>query len=192
MATAEKTTKPAARKTAAKKAPAKVAAKDTAIKKPRAPRKPEVEAVAPAAAVETVTLATKPTISGGRYVLATGRRKTAIANVRLFSGSKANVVNKKPLDQYFFYQSQRDTLQRPLALTGLLGDFHFTATVNGGGMNAQAEAVRHGIAQALASLSDDLRNILKKNGFLTRDPREKERKKPGLRRARRSPQWAKR
>lgn len=188
MAT-EKTTKPAVRKPAVKKSPAK---SSDGVKKPRAPRKitTPVEATAPAPA--TITLATKPKIDGGRYILATGRRKTAIANVRLFTGSKDNTVNKKAFETYFFQSSQRDTALRPLAITGLLGDFHFTATVNGGGMNAQAEAVRHGIAQALASMNDDLRNVLKKNGFLTRDPREKERKKPGLRRARRSPQWAKR
>lgn len=185
MAT-EKTTKPAARKVAAKKAPAKTAV----AKKPRAP-KAEVVVDVPAT-VETVVAVTKPTLTAGRYVLATGRRKTAIANVRLFAGNKDNTVNKKAFEGYFFQSSQRDTALRPLAITGLLGDFYFTATVNGGGMNAQAEAVRHGVAQALASMSDDLRNVLKKNGFLTRDSREKERKKPGLRRARRSPQWAKR
>ena len=186
MAT-EKTTKPAARKVAAKKAPAKAAAK------PRAPRKvatPVAQSSETAEAV--VTPVVKPTIDGGKYVFATGRRKTAIANVRLFAGSGDIVVNKKGFETYFSHASLRDNALRPLALTGLLGDFYFTAHVNGGGVNAQAEAVRHGIAQALASMNDDIRSILKKNGFLTRDSREKERKKPGLRGARRAPQWAKR
>jgi small subunit ribosomal protein S9 len=102
------------------------------------------------------------------------------------------MVNKKKIETYFEQPAMRDTAIRPLALTGLLGDFHFIASVNGGGSNSQAGAVRHGIAQALASMNVDMKNVLKKNGFLTRDDRKKERKKPGLRRARRAPQWAKR
>ncbi|HEX3100121.1 MAG TPA: 30S ribosomal protein S9 [Patescibacteria group bacterium] len=128
----------------------------------------------------------------GRYVYATGRRKTAVANVRLFAGSEDSQVNKKALDAYFLTSNMRDTAVRPLALVGLLGDFYFLASVNGGGSNAQTEAIRHGIAQALATMNDEMRTVLKKNGFLTRDDRKKERKKPGLRGARRAPQWAKR
>ncbi|MDQ3018502.1 MAG: 30S ribosomal protein S9 [bacterium] len=131
-------------------------------------------------------------MEGGRYVFATGRRKTAVANIRMFSGEGDTQVNKKKLEEYFPQSSMRDDALRPLALTGLLHDFYFTATVNGGGTTAQSIAVRHGIAQALASLNDDVRMVLKKNGFLTRDDRKKERKKPGLRGARRAPQWAKR
>ncbi len=188
MATEETTKKPAARKVVAKKAPAKAVAK-----KVPAPRK-VAEAIAETDAVtETVAIpVVKPTIEAGRYVFATGRRKTAIANIRMFAGSGDILVNKKAFDTYFSHSSLRDQALRPLALTGLLGDFYFTATVNGGGSNAQAEAVRHAVAQALAGMNDDLRNVLKKNGFLTRDSREKERKKPGLRGARRAPQWAKR
>lgn len=189
MATEKDTTKKApakktvAKKTVAKKAPthAKPAAKS--VVKPM-----EVAAVATA----EVTTFAKPTIAKGKYVYATGRRKTAVANVRLFAGSADNMVNKKKLDVYFGQPAMRDAAVRPLALTGLLGDFHFIASVNGGGSNAQSEAVRHGIAQALASLNTDMKTVLKKNGFLTRDDRKKERKKPGLRRARRAPQWAKR
>ena len=192
MATDKDTTKkPAAKKTVAKKpaAPRKAAAaKPVAEKKPAA--KPEVAAVE-AEAVET-TAFQKPTLAKGKYIYATGRRKTAIANVRLFAGSADNMVNKKKIEVYFGQASMRDAAVRPLALTGLLGDFHFIASVNGGGSNAQSEAVRHGIAQALASLNEDMKIVLKKNGFLTRDDRKKERKKPGLRRARRAPQWAKR
>lgn len=134
----------------------------------------------------------KPTLAKGKYVFATGRRKTAIANVRLFAGSEDNVVNKKKIEQYFGQTGMRNNMLQPLTITGLAGDFHFTANVSGGGITAQSDAIRHGIAQALASFNSELRTMLKKNGFLTRDPREKERKKPGLRRARRSPQWAKR
>ncbi len=195
MATKETTTKPAAKKVAAK-APAKKVAHKAPAKKVahKAPEKAETveykeEVVKPAA---TIVLTEKPKVPAGRYIFATGRRKTAVANIRLFSGTGEIVVNKKKFDVYFDHSSMRDEAVRPLALTGLLGDFYFTATVNGGGIKAQSEAVRHGIAQALASMNEDLRNVLKKNGFLTRDDRKKERKKPGLRRARRAPQWAKR
>jgi small subunit ribosomal protein S9 len=199
---AETTKKPtAAKKTTAPKAAAKPAAKKPAVKKPAA-EKPEKVTATPVAeatvavdetgTVETPTTFNKPTLAKGRYVYATGRRKTAVANVRLFAGSEDSTVNKKSLDAYFHTTNMRDTAVRPLALTGLLGDFYFYASVNGGGSNAQTEAIRHGIAQALAIMSEDMRTVLKKNGFLTRDDRKKERKKPGLRGARRAPQWAKR
>jgi small subunit ribosomal protein S9 len=186
---------------AAKDKTVKPAAKDM-VKKPRvAAKKVEqapatVEAVVPT--VETTEMADlklqfgKPTISGGRYVFATGRRKTAIANIRLFSGQGKSTINKKALDQYFGHTIYREELMKPLELTGLANDFYFTAHVNGGGIHAQSQAVRHGLAQALASFNDEIKKVLKKNTFLTRDDRKKERKKPGLKRARRSPQWAKR
>lgn len=128
----------------------------------------------------------------GKYIFATGRRKTAIANVRLFEGQGESLVNKKPLGQYFDYQFYRHEVDQPFDLTGLAGQYYFVASISGGGPHAQAGALRHGIATALAGLSEDVRKILKKNGLLTRDDRKKERKKPGLKRARRSPQWAKR
>lgn len=192
--------KPAAKKattpkTVVKKVPAKtsVPSKGKPVVK-AASEKPEVVAAAPVAEVTTEVAITfeKPTLPKGRYVYATGRRKTAVANVRLFAGSEDSQVNKKSLDAYFGTANMRDTAVRPLALTGLMGDFYFLASVNGGGSNAQTEAIRHGIAQALAIMSEDMRTVLKKNGFLTRDDRKKERKKPGLRGARRAPQWAKR
>lgn len=189
------------KKVTGKKAAAKPAKE--VIKKPRVSRaqvkKEETVSEMPMAAVSdiqtpssSIELTEKPTISGGRYVFATGRRKTAVATVRMFSGSGEIQINRKPFDAYFSNPLFRQEAVKPLHITGLLEDFYFTATVNGGGIKAQAEAVRHGIAQALAGLSLDLRKILKKNGFLTRDDRKKERKKPGLKRARRSPQWAKR
>ncbi len=195
MATKEPTTKPA-KKTAK-------AEKTVSEKKPRASRKvaakPAVKEVTvaavestEAAVVEPAVLVQKPKIAGNKYIFATGRRKTAVANVRVFGGAGDNILNKKKFDVYFSQSSLRDTALRPLALTGLMGDFHFTAHVSGGGIFAQSEAVRHGIAQALASLNNDVKLVLKKNGFLTRDDRKKERKKPGLRGARRAPQWAKR
>lgn len=187
--TTKKTT--AAKKPAvAKKAPAKKPAVKADAEKPVRKTAPVV-VVEPTAVEPAVTFA-KPTLAKGRYVYATGRRKTAVANVRLFAGSEDSQVNKKSLDAYFGTPSMRDTAVRPLALTGLMGDFYFLASVNGGGSNAQTEAIRHGIAQALASMNDEMKTVLKKNGFLTRDDRKKERKKPGLRGARRAPQWAKR
>lgn len=180
--------KPAVKKTVAKKTPTK---KSTATHKPVA--KKVIEKVDPQVSVEaTAVTFAKPTIAKGRYVFATGRRKTAVANVRLFAGNEDNIVNKKKLEVFFGQSGMINKALHPLALTGLLGDFYFVANVNGGGSNAQSEAVRHGIAQALASMNDDMKIVLKKNGFLTRDDRKKERKKPGLRGARRSPQWAKR
>ncbi len=194
MVTKESTTKPA-KKTAAK--PVHKTAKPTLEKKPRAPRKvvakhAEEPVVAAAEVTETVAMVEKPKIAHNKYIFATGRRKTAIANVRVFGGAGDNILNKKKLEAYFGHSTLSDTALRPLALTGLMGDFHFTGHVSGGGINAQSEAVRHGIAQALASLNNDVKLVLKKNGFLTRDDRKKERKKPGLRGARRAPQWAKR
>ncbi len=191
MATETTTTKKpaAAKKVAAAKKPAAKKAVAEEVAKPvrkTAPVAPVETAVEPAITFE------KPTLPKGRYVYATGRRKTAVANVRLFAGSEKSQVNKKELEAFFDTENLRTTAIRPLALVGLLGDFYFLASVNGGGTNAQTEAIRHGIAQALASMNEDMRNVLKKNGFLTRDDRKKERKKPGLRGARRAPQWAKR
>lgn len=174
-------------------------------RKPRAPKatakkagsKPEAAAehkkpVAHEAKAEAPVLAEKPQINKGKYIFATGRRKTAVANVRLFSGEGETLINKKPLRQYFQYAFYQEEIEQPFRLTGLGKDFHFVATINGGGANAQAQALRHGIAIALSQTSDEVRKVLKKNGLLTRDDRKKERKKPGLKRARRSPQWAKR
>ena len=177
------------------------AKKEAAPKPPRKPRgsakKPEVIAEAVAhveAAPEETVVHHKPTNhpAKGRYIFATGRRKTAVANVRLFAGPGNSEVNKKPFATYFDYAYFQDEILKPLERTGLEKEYHFISHINGGGMHAQAGALRHGIATALSHLSPEIRAVLKKNGFLTRDDRKKERKKPGLKRARRSPQWAKR
>lgn len=181
------TTKPAAKKD---KPATKPAAKAVVAKKEKVAKVEEV--VTADKVVATAPIVGKPTLEKGRYIFATGRRKTAIANIRLFGGKGEIVVNKKPFDTYFFHGLYRDSIMKPLELTGLAHDFYFTATVNGGGVLAQAQATQHGVSQALASMGEDIRKILKKNGFLTRDDRKKERKKPGLRGARRAPQWAKR
>jgi small subunit ribosomal protein S9 len=172
---------------------------------PKTPRKPKAAAAKKAevvhhARVETPSLPAaeklaaheKHATAKGRYIFATGRRKTAVSNVRLFEGKGETVVNKIPVEKYFSYSFFMEEINRPLQVTGLTGKYHFTAHVNGGGPHAQATAVRHGVAMALSKVSEDVRKVLKKNGFLTRDDRKKERKKPGLKRARRSPQWAKR
>ncbi len=171
-----------AKKTVAKKAPTKHVADDADIVA-------ETQVVTTAKAAKT---ADHKKLGSGKYIFATGRRKTAVANVRMFAGSGENIVNKKALNVYFSEKPQQDSALRPLAVSGLIGEYYFTSHVAGGGRTSQVEAIRHGLAQALATLNSDLQNVLKKNGFLTRDDRKKERKKPGLRGARRSPQWAKR
>lgn len=174
--------------------------KSTAAKAPRKPRattakKKEVvhhEAPAAEVMVEEIVTHEKPHLAKGKYVFATGRRKTAVANVRLFSGKGESQVNQVPFEKYFSYSHYQDEVMSPFQRTGLSGDFHFISHINGGGTHSQAQALRHGIATALSLLDSSTRKVLKKNGFLTRDDRKKERKKPGLKRARRSPQWAKR
>ncbi|MDI6617175.1 MAG: 30S ribosomal protein S9 [Clostridiales bacterium] len=122
----------------------------------------------------------------------TGRRKKSIARVRLLPGEGNITINKRGIDQYFGLDTLRMVVRQPLALTGTLDKFDVYASVHGGGFTGQAGALRHGIARALLKADEDLRNELKKAGFLTRDPRMKERKKYGLKKARRAPQFSKR
>ena len=127
------------------------------------------------------------------YFYAAGKRKTAIARVRLYPKGKGIItVNDKPLNEYFKLLTSTGIITSPLKISGLSKDFDISVKVEGGGTSAQAEAIRHGIARALLHFRDDLRTTLKKAGFLTRDARIKERKKPGLKRARRAPQFSKR
>ncbi|MDO8663655.1 MAG: 30S ribosomal protein S9 [Candidatus Wildermuthbacteria bacterium] len=128
-----------------------------------------------------------------KYYKAIGRRKTAVARVRLFTqGEKIYSVNGKPLENYFPTPELQQIIRSPLEIMNCLDRFHVQSRVAGGGIHAQAEAVRHGIARALVLFTPDFRKKLKKAGFLKRDPRGKERKKFGLKRARKAPQWAKR
>lgn len=159
------------------------------VRKPRAV-KPAAKEIASVA--ETKTESKAHHTPKGKYVFATGRRKTAIANVRLFEGSGKHVVNQKPFEGYFGYSFHQEKALKPFDVTGLGKNYYFTASISGGGSNAQAEALSHGISRALSGISDEVKSLLKKNGLLTRDDRVKERKKPGLKRARRAPQWAKR
>ena len=123
---------------------------------------------------------------------AVGRRKTAIARVRLVAGDGKILVNKRELDNYFGLETLKMTARQPLELTKAGADMDIIINVHGGGLAGQAGAIRHGISRALCKANPDLRDALKKAGFLTRDPRMKERKKYGLKAARRAPQFSKR
>ncbi len=126
------------------------------------------------------------------YHYGTGRRKTSSARVRLYAGQGTVVVNDKPGQEYFPREGDVDVLLEPLAATDLQGSFDVVVKVAGGGITGQAEAVRHGVARALLAFNPELRPTLKAGGFLTRDSRMKERKKPGLKRARKAKQYTKR
>ncbi len=125
-------------------------------------------------------------------VYATGRRKTSTARVFLRKGSGNIMVNKRPLDEYFGRETARMIVRQPLDTTELNGAFDIYVTVTGGGMSGQAGAIRHGITRALIKHDESLRPGLRRAGFVTRDAREVERKKVGLRKARRATQFSKR
>ncbi|MFC1802215.1 30S ribosomal protein S9 [Patescibacteria group bacterium] len=127
-----------------------------------------------------------------RYIEAIGRRKTSGARVRITEGSKKNsfVINGKTLEEYFPVNDLQVIVKE--ALSKLDNKFSVSAVVNGGGISSQAESIRHGISRALVLFDEELRSKLKKAGFLKRDPRMKERKKPGLKKARKAAQWSKR
>ena len=122
----------------------------------------------------------------------TGRRKSSIARVRIMSGKGNITVNGKPLDEYFGEETLKVIVKQPLTATETLDKYDVIATVKGGGFSGQAGAVRHGIARALNAANLEYRPTLKSNGFLTRDSRKKERKKYGLKKARKAPQFSKR
>lgn len=123
---------------------------------------------------------------------AVGRRKTATARVTMTPGKGEIIINKKPLETYFPMPTLRMLIRQPLELTGMAGKYDINAFVDGGGLSCQAGALRHGISKALIKLDSELRTRLKKEGFLTRDPREKERKKYGQKGARKRFQFSKR
>jgi len=122
----------------------------------------------------------------------TGRRKEAVARVRLVAGEGNVVINGKNLDNYFPMGTLKAKVRQPLEAVGVSGKYDVLVRVNGGGTSGQAGAVRHGIARALQEANPEFRQALKKAGYLTRDPRMKERKKYGLKKARRAPQFSKR
>lgn len=122
----------------------------------------------------------------------TGRRKTSVAQVRLVQGEGKIVINDRDIAEYFDYETLRNVAKAPLTATGLEGSFDVLVKVVGGGFTGQAGAIRQGIARALLEVDESLRPALKKEGFLTRDPRMKERRKYGLKKARKAPQFSKR
>ncbi|HED24102.1 MAG TPA: 30S ribosomal protein S9 [Firmicutes bacterium] len=124
--------------------------------------------------------------------IGTGRRKKSVARVRLLPGSGRIVINGKEMDRYFGLETLKLIVRQPLVATETEGRFDVVAKVEGGGFSGQAGAIRHGIARALLQADGEYRPVLKKSGYLTRDPRMKERKKYGLKKARRAPQFSKR
>ena len=122
----------------------------------------------------------------------TGRRKNAIARVRITEGTGKITINGKDIDEFFGMETLKVIVRQPLTVTNTSAKYDVIATVKGGGFTGQAGAIRHGLARALNEANSEYRPILKKNGFLTRDPRMKERKKYGLKKARKAPQFSKR
>ena len=122
----------------------------------------------------------------------TGRRKKSIARVRLVEGSGVITINGKDINEYFGTETLKVIVKQPLTVTNTIAKYDVIATVTGGGFTGQAGAIRHGIARALNEANAEFRPVLKSNGFLTRDPRMKERKKYGLKKARKAPQFSKR
>ena len=132
-------------------------------------------------------------MSSKRYFYAVGRRKRSTAQVRLYpEGTGRIIVNGKAVDEYFTRPQDLIGLARPLNSAGHENTFDITIVVRGGGVTGQSGAVSHGLARALIKYDEDLRPVMRRGGFLTRDPRVKERKKPGLKRARKAPQYTKR
>ncbi|MBQ3431537.1 MAG: 30S ribosomal protein S9 [Clostridia bacterium] len=126
------------------------------------------------------------------YFYGTGRRKSSVARVRVYNGTGKITINDRDIDDYFGLETLKLIVNQPFAVTGTEGKFDIVCRVNGGGVTGQAGAIRHGLARALLQADAAYRPALKKAGFLTRDPRMKERKKYGLKGARRAPQFSKR
>ena len=126
------------------------------------------------------------------YFYGTGRRKKSVARVRIVPGTGVITINGKNIDEYFGLETLKLIVNQPFGATGTAGKFDIVCTVTGGGISGQAGAIRHGLAKALLQADEEYRPALKKAGFLTRDPRMKERKKYGLKGARRAPQFSKR
>jgi len=191
MATTKKTTtaKPAAKKTAAPKKVAPARAK-TSVDSVSTPKTAETAVVKEA---KVVKAATKLPTRTGEFFYAAGNRKTSVARVRLYDKGTGTIeINGMKIEEYIGVPDKRDSIKAPLRITGHSKTFDITVKTSGGGKSGQADAIRHGIAKALLAFDPTLRITLKRAGFLTRDPRMKERKKYGLHRARRAPQWSKR
>ena len=128
-----------------------------------------------------------------KYFYGTGRRKSSVARVRVYeNGTGSIIVNGRDIDEYFGLETLKLVINQPFGVTNTVGKYDIVANVKGGGISGQAGAIRHGVSRALLLADDSYRTLLKKAGFLTRDPRMKERKKYGLKAARRAPQFSKR
>ena len=175
-----------------KKAPVK---KEKKVVKPRIkPARTEAVLTPKAEAEAPVVVRQEKSPGHLPYLYAVGKRKSASARVRLYPKDNRGqvTVNGKDYKTYFPYFEFQNIIEQPLKKSGLLGKYFISVKVLGGGFRGQAEAVRHGLARVLLKLDETYRKSLRSEGWLTRDPREKERKKPGLKRARRAPQWQKR
>lgn len=183
---------PAKKKPVVAKAPKKIAPKaaSKAVKTP----KTKVTAIETGAAPKAAPVVKTPALKKlGNYFYAYGKRKTSIASVRMFTDGKGVItVNNRTFENYFPVFTDQDKVVSPLKVTNTQKQFDISVKVFGGGIHSQAEAIRHAIAKALLEYQADLRTTLKPFGYLTRDPRIKERKKYGLKRARRAPQFSKR
>lgn len=143
--------------------------------------------------VEAESIAAAESVKAGSFIPALGRRKTSVARVRLIKNGKGAItINGRKLEDFFGAHTLRDEIESPLRAVGQSDSVDISALVNGGGIRGQAQAVRLGISRALVELNPTFRVVLKKLGYLTRDPRKRERKKFGKKSARRSPQWSKR
>jgi small subunit ribosomal protein S9 len=164
------------------------------VKAVKAPKVVKVEKVEKEKVVEKVAKVAKKV--NEKYFYAVGRRKTSVAQVRLFENDKATdsdlIINDKKLKDYFPTISLQNNLLTPLKAVGMQGKFRMTVLVRGGGVTGQVEAIRLGVSRALVKFDSNLKKSLKDLGLMTRDAREVERKKAGLKKARKSPQWAKR
>lgn len=169
-----------------------------AVKKEEATEKVAKKPAAKKVAEKTVEKKEKKASKkvSGTYFYAVGRRKTSVAQVRLYESEKGGegeyVINEKKMKDYFPTISLQNVLTAPLKAVGVSANVKMTVVVRGGGFTGQAEAIRLGIARALVKMNEDFKKTVKDQGFLTRNSREVERKKPGLKGARRAPQWAKR
>ena len=198
-ATTHKKTESKPEKPVHHKAPAakKPVAKPHAAKKPKTAKEPaeDVKLVAKDEAIitnEPVVVPTHVKVPHGKSFYAVGRRKTSVAQVLMTAGTGAITVNKLPFEGYFQTADLQQIVMHPMTSIGVDKHLNIKSKVSGGGIHSQAEALRHSISRALLEYNPESRRTLKKLGFLKRDPRVKERKKPGLKRARRAPQFSKR
>lgn len=175
-----------------KKKSKKVTPKKEAVKEKKVVKKTKGPKAVTAKKASAVKPLVKKEAFSSKYIQAIGRRKTAVAQVRLYYPGKGDAVINNVTASKFLSEDNLNVALQAAKTCSKLKDFDFSVVVRGGGVFSQIEAIRHGIARALLKHDPELKAILKTNGYLTRDPRKKERKKPGLKKARKAPQWSKR